>query len=141
VALARIWNSRLIDDGSTVFYMTDAQHDEAPTTRLGAPFLRRKLYVVLLLAVGVLAAIGGLIGGLDAKAFADHALLVASSLRTLPVLGQDGYLFPGAHSIVPDYTGLWIGIIVAVLGVIVLLAGVAVASTLPTFLKVWARRR
>ena len=79
----------------------------------------------------MLTAVEGLIGGLAAKASADHASLVASSPRTLPVLTHSSYLFPGAHSIVPDYTGFGIGIIVAVLGVIVLLAGIIVASTKP----------
>jgi hypothetical protein len=61
--------------------------------------------------------------------------------RRVYCLAQGGYLFPGAHSIGPDYTGLWIGIMVAVLGVIVLLAGIILASTLPTFLKLRGRRR
>jgi hypothetical protein len=107
--------------------MTDAQHSEAPTTTLGTSVPRRKLYVVLL-AVGALMAVGGFIGGLVAKTSADHASLVDSAPRALPVGGYSGYLFPGPHAIVPDYAGLSIGIIVAVLGVIVLVAGIIVAS-------------
>jgi hypothetical protein len=108
--------------------MTDAQHGEALTTTLGTPAHRRHLYVVLLLAVGVLMSVGGLIGGLVAKTSADHASRADSAPRTLLVGVYGDYLFPGPHAIVPDYTGLSIGIIVAVLGVIVLLAGIIVAS-------------
>jgi hypothetical protein len=85
----------------------------------------RNPYVVLLLAVGALTAIGGVIAGLAAKASADHALAVGSSLPTLPVHTYTQYV---SHSIAPDYTGLWIGILVAVIGVVILLAGVAAAT-------------
>jgi hypothetical protein len=108
--------------------MTDAQHSEEPTPTLGASVLRRNPYVVWLLAVGVLMVVGGLIGALVAKTSADHALLADSSPRALRTMTYSGYLFPGAHAIVPDYAGLWIGIIVAVLGVIAVLAGIIVAS-------------
>jgi hypothetical protein len=107
--------------------MTDAQHSEAPTTTLGTSVPRRNLYVVLL-AVGALMVVGGLIGGLVAKTSADHASLVDSSPRALRTMTYSGYLFPGPNAIVPDYAGLWIGIIVAVLGVIAVLAGIIVAS-------------
>jgi hypothetical protein len=108
--------------------MTDAQHGEAPTSTLGTSAPRQHLYVILLLAVGVLMAVGGLIGGLVAKTSADQASRADSAPRRLSVGSDSGYLFPGPHAIVPDYTGLSIGIIVAVLGVIVLLAGIIVAS-------------
>ncbi len=107
-------------------FMNDAQRDEAPTTTRGTAVPRRNPYVVVLLAVGGLATIGGLIWGLAAKASADHALLMASSLPTLPVHTFTQYT---SHAIVLDYTGLWTGILVAILGVIILLAGVIVAST------------
>jgi hypothetical protein len=94
----------------------------------GANVNRRNPYVVPLLALGVATAIGGVIGGLVAKAFADHAPLATSSMMTLPVYTYTQYT---ERSIGPDYTGLGIGILVAVLGVIILSAGVIVAFTKP----------
>jgi hypothetical protein len=85
---------------------------------------RRNPYVVVLLAVGALMAIGGLIWGLAAKASADHALFTAFSMHTLPVHAFTQYT---QRSVVLDYTGLWTGILVAILGVIILVAGVVVA--------------
>jgi hypothetical protein len=105
--------------------MTDAQHEETSLRR------RNRRVVAVLLAVGLSTAIGGLVGGLASKASADHATLVASSARTLAVHSYGAYLFPGANSMVPDYTGLWIGIIVAAVGLIVLVAGATVASIRP----------
>jgi hypothetical protein len=109
---------------SIVIFMSDAPQDEASATAVH----RRNPYVVVLLAVGALAAIAGLIWGLAAKASADHTALGASSMPTLPVHVYTQYT---QHFIVPDYMGLWIGLLVAVLGVIILLAGVVVAITKP----------
>jgi hypothetical protein len=104
--------------------MSDAPQDEASATA----FYRRNPYVVVLLAVGALAVIGGLIWGLAAKASAEHTVLGTSSMPTLPVHVYAQYT---QRFIVPDYMGLWIGLLVAVLGAIILLAGVVVAFTKP----------
>jgi hypothetical protein len=104
--------------------MSDAPQGEASATAVH----RRNPYVVVLLTVGALTAIGGVIWGLTAKASADHAVLGASSMPTLPVHAYTEYT---QHFIAPDYMGLWIGLLVAVLGLIILLAGVVVAFTRP----------
>jgi hypothetical protein len=109
---------------SIVIFMSDAPQDDASA----AAVHRRNPYVVVLLAVGALAAIGGLIWGLAAKASAEHTVLGASSMPTLPVHVYTQYT---QRFIVPDYMGLWIGLVVAVLGVMILLAGVVVAFTKP----------
>ncbi|MDQ1577469.1 MAG: hypothetical protein QOE21_156 [Microbacteriaceae bacterium] len=113
--------------------MTEAQQRDAPTD---AAVHRRNFYVVLLLVVGVLMAVGGLIGGLVAKAFADQISRIANSAKSLVPCGSDpiALCFPktlGHALVTADYTGLWIGILVAVLGVIVLLARSIIASTRP----------
>jgi hypothetical protein len=104
--------------------MSGARQDEAPATA----GRRRNAYVVVLLTGGALAAIGGAIWGLAAKTSADHAVLGASSMPTLPVHAYTQYT---QHFIVPDYMGLWIGLLVAVLGVVIVLAGVVVVFTKP----------
>jgi hypothetical protein len=113
--------------------MIEDQPVEGPT---GAPDrARSRRNLAWLLTAGALMAAGGLICGLAAKAFADHASLVASSARTLVCAPSSSVVCPlvpaGAHYVAPDYTGLWIGIVVAVFGAIVLLTGIIVASTKP----------
>lgn len=117
--------------------MTEAQQGAAPTTSPGTAVPRRNSYVAPLLVVGVLMAVGGLIGGLVATASADHISRVANSAKTLVSCGSDpiALCFPntlGHPLVTADYTGLWIGLIVAVLGVIVLLARIIIASTKPS---------
>jgi hypothetical protein len=104
--------------------MGNAGQDEALATAVR----RRNLYGVVLLTVGALAAIGGVIWGLAAKASADNAVFGASSMPTLPVHVYTQYT---QRSFVPDYMGLWIGLLVAALGVAILLAGVVVAFAKP----------
>ena len=104
--------------------MTDAEQGADPTPRLGARVTRRKPDVLLLLTVGTLMVVGGLIGGLFAKASAEKAAS-GSPMPTLPVHVYAQYT---AHSIVPDYTGLGIGNLVAVLGLIIVVVCVIVAS-------------
>lgn len=127
-----------LPDGRRVYSlrMTEAQQGEARTTTPDAAVPRRNSYVAPLLVVGVLVAVGGLIGGLVAKAFADHASLVANSAKVLVSCGSDPIplCFPktlGYPLVTADYTGLWIGILIAVLGVMVLLAGSIIASARP----------
>lgn len=59
--------------------MTDALHGDVPTMTSGADIRCRNPYVRSQFVFGLWMAIGGLIGGLAAKASADHAALVASS--------------------------------------------------------------
>lgn len=110
---------------SIVIFMSDAPQDDGSAA---AVHRRNPYVVVVLLAVGALAAIGGLVWGLAAKASAEHTVLGASSMPTLPVHVYTQYT---QRFIVPDYMGLWIGLLVAVLGVMILLAGVVFAFTKP----------
>ena len=105
-------------------------HGGEQTTAAGSDSGRRNRSVVLLLlVVGALMTIGGVVGGLVAKASVDRALSVASGpLRTLPVFTYTQYT-QGSQSFLPELTGPWIGSLVAVLGVAILLAAVAVATT------------
>jgi hypothetical protein len=38
------------------------------------------------------------------------------------VSSRSGYFFPGAESVAPDYLGVWVGVIIAAVGMIALLA-------------------
>ena len=106
--------------------MSDAPQNEASASAVH----RRISYVVVLLAVGALAVIGGVIWALTAKASANTVF--SAPMPTLPVYTYTQYTQHTQHfSIVPDYTGLWIGSLVAVIGLIILLAGVIVAFTKP----------
>ncbi|MFF1633270.1 hypothetical protein [Leifsonia sp. NPDC058248] len=99
------------------------------TGRAGTDPGRRNRSVLLLLVVGALVTIGGVVGGLLARASIDRALSAASGVPTLPVFTYTQYT--QAHPFLPDLTGLWIGSFVAVLGVAILLAGVVVATMKP----------
>ena len=98
-------------------------------TPVGADPGRRNRAVLLLLVVGGFVTVGGVVGGLVAKASVDHALSVASGIRTLPVFTYAQYTQTPPS--LPGLMGLWIGSLVAVLGVVILLAGVVVATTKP----------
>lgn len=74
-------------------------------------------------------AVGGVVAGLIARAAVLTSPSVGSAPQLLPVLSQTGYLFPKARASAPDGAGIWIGIIVAALGVIVLLVGGILAWT------------
>jgi hypothetical protein len=84
--------------------------------------------VVVLLGLGVATAIGGAIWALVAKASADNAARSSSSMPTLPVHEFTQYT---QHLVVPDYAGLAIGVLVAVIGVVILSAGLVVAFAKP----------
>lgn len=47
----------------------------------------------------------------------------------MPTLPVHSYVQYTQHLVAPDYTGLWVGPLVAALGLIVLLAGIVVAVT------------
>ncbi len=98
--------------------MTDA--------RLGGPSARRRLPIGLLLAVGILAIVGGVAASVVAKVTADHAQFEGSSTTAVLAVGvSNGYLFPAPA---PDYTGVWIGVTVAAIGATVLIIGLVAAS-------------
>ncbi|WP_426519596.1 hypothetical protein ACPPVQ_05920 [Diaminobutyricibacter sp. McL0618] len=104
--------------------MSDAPHNEA----FASAVHRRRPYVVVLLAVGALAVIGGVIWALTAKAV---KTVFSGPLPTLPVYTNAQFTQHTESSLVPDYTGVWIGLLVAVIGVTILLAGVVGALTKP----------
>ena len=86
--------------------------------------------------VGMLIAFGGLIGGLAAKASADHVAIIANSAKWLVASSSNPIVltFPktlGHPLVTADYTGLWVGLIVALLGVMLLSAGILLASVKP----------
>jgi len=87
-------------------------------------FHRRNPYVVLLLAVGALAVITGAARALTANL--SVSTVFKGPLATLPVHAYAQYSNFSQHSkslIVPDYSSYWIGVLVAVVGVIMFLAG------------------
>jgi hypothetical protein len=77
--------------------------------------------MTLLIAVGLSTTIGGTVTALVAKGSIDNASGASSSLPTLPV---HAYVQYTQYLVLPDYTGLWIGITLASVGVIVLVLGV-----------------
>lgn len=102
--------------------MSDALRDEAP-----AKAVRRwNPYAVALMAVGVAVVVADAIWTLVSNASAGNVVFHASSMPTLPVHSFVQYT---QHFVGPDYTGLWIGPLVAVLGLIILIAGIIVAVT------------
>ena len=82
----------------------------------------------MLAASGVLLVVGGLLGGLLSKRAADVVSHVKSSATRLiggEILSDKqmtGFAFDpsSAHYVPPDYTGFWIGMLVAALGLLAL---------------------
>jgi len=89
---------------------------------------RRNASALLLLSVGAALMALGVVVGLAASAAADRALQAASGPRTLPVLTYTQYTQAGAT--LSDFTWLWVGALIALAGLVVLMAGV-VAATKP----------
>ena len=85
----------------------------------------RRWYVLTAVLVGALLTLGGLVGGLIAKAFADHE--AGLRLQTAPC--PQSATCMGVGFAAPDYLGLWVGLVVAGLGLgilsVALLAGYA----------------
>lgn len=88
----------------------------------------RKVLVVLLFSLGAAFAFGGAITAFIAKASIGDVASTSSSIPTLPVNVYAQYT---SRLVVPDYTGVTIGIVLATVGVI-LVTGTAIA---------WATRR
>ena len=105
------------------FRLTDAQTSQ-----------RRVPPTALLAASGLLLVIGGLVGGLLAKRAADavsHAKSAATRLIGGDIVSDKqmtGFTFDpsSAHYVPPDYTGFWIGMLVAALGLLALATAVGV---------------
>jgi hypothetical protein len=105
------------------FRLTDAQASQ-----------RRVPLTALLAASGLLLVIGGLVGGLLAKHAADvvsHAKSAATRLIGGDIVSDKqmtGFTFDpsSAHYVAPDYTGFWIGMLVAALGLLALATAVGV---------------
>lgn len=85
-----------------------------------------------LLTLGALAILGGIIWVLIAQGSADHATSSASSIGVLPVHVYAQY----TQRVVHDYSALWIGAFVAVVGVLLVVAGVIVASARPRLRRI-----
>ena len=102
--------------------MNVADQDETPAS-VDAPL--RRPSVVTLLAVGALAILGGLVWELIARGSAENAALPVSSMPVLPVHVYAQY----TQRVVHDYSALWMGALVAIVGVLLVVAGVIVAST------------
>ena len=84
---------------------------------------RRRLLLTVLLGVGSLAVIAGVIWGAVAKAAVDQIVVGPSAIPTLPVHVYAQYT---QRFVAPDYSGLWAGGALAVLGLALLLAGLVV---------------
>jgi predicted MFS family arabinose efflux permease len=98
--------------------MTDAQQVATP---------RRSRTGLVLLIVGALLVIGGVVGGLVAKASADRAAK-ATGPHSLTVGSYGGFNFRFTHTSQLDYTGLWIGVAVAAVGLVVLVIGIILTA-------------
>ncbi|MDR6971605.1 hypothetical protein [Leifsonia shinshuensis] len=83
----------------------------------------RRNLVVALLAIGTTTTLLGVVFGLVMKTAAEQTN-VSSTLVTLPVGVYKQYT---QRAFVPDYTGLWIGLVVAAVGALVLIAALVVA--------------
>jgi hypothetical protein len=100
--------------------MTDPHQTEGPAVG------RASVLIGLLLGVGSFAVLVGLTVAGRAQTF-----LVPSAVRgplaTLPVSTQTGYLFPNTPPPAADQAGLWLGVGVVALGVVLASAGVVLA--------------
>lgn len=90
----------------------------------GADRARPRPYVVWLIGAGALATVIGVVWVLIAFESAQQATTFSGPIPTLPVFTYAQY---SQRDIVPDYTGLLFGLIVAGNGALVLLAGSIVA--------------
>jgi hypothetical protein len=89
---------------------------------------RRRLVSLVLLAVGAVVAVAGAFVTVTAAAAFDRAVRAASVIPTLPVGVYKQYT---QHLAVPDDGGVRLGIAVAVVGVLVVAAGIVVAVRRP----------
>ncbi len=94
----------------------------------GAARVQPRPYVVWLIGAGALATVVGVVWGLIAFESAQQSTTLSGPMPTLPVNTYAQYT---QHPVVPDYTGLWLGLIVAGVGALVLLAGAVAAFARP----------
>ncbi|WP_431277166.1 hypothetical protein [Leifsonia poae] len=80
--------------------------------------------VVSLVAVGALAVFGGVIGAVVTKAAADRVSNAVPAMQTLPVYTYTQYT---QHLLVPDYAGIRVWVLLALLGMIAALTGLFIA--------------
>jgi predicted permease len=84
-----------------------------------------------LIVPGALLALGGTIAGLAAKRSAEIASSIASSAKRLisPLSNPLALEFDptSAQPVPPDYTGFWLGMIVAAIGALAVVMGVVIA--------------
>ncbi|MFF2050742.1 hypothetical protein ACFVU2_04000 [Leifsonia sp. NPDC058194] len=99
--------------------MTDAPR-ESGQSGAHAPLGRWSPAAVLLVALGAVLAIGGVAGALIVATSAAR-LSQDGAPRTLPVFVYTQYT---QRLVAPDYTGLWIGVAVAAIGAIAVVAGI-----------------
>ncbi|MCI0156648.1 hypothetical protein KNO15_08055 [Leifsonia shinshuensis] len=81
-------------------------------------------YLVWLLGIGGLVTVVGVVWAFAAIEAAGRSAAGSGPMMTLPVGVYTQYT---QRSIVPDYTGLWLALIVTVIGALVLLAGAVTA--------------
>ena len=110
--------------------MTDGYEGQLLKPGRGITAFRVRALVALLLLIGAVIATGGVIVGRSAQAAADHAAAAASSPQLLPVFAHSKTFFPEA-SLTPDYSGLFAGVGIAVVGMVIVLAGLMLASRNP----------
>ncbi len=84
-------------------------------------------YILWLLGAGALATAVGVVWAFAAIEAAGRAM-ASGPMMTLPVNVYTQYT---QRSIMPDYTGLWLALVVAGIGVLVLLAGAVAAFVRP----------
>ncbi|WP_085368280.1 hypothetical protein [Leifsonia sp. NCR5] len=87
--------------------------------------------ITALLVVGALATIGGLIVTWVARPVDTIVVISKGPIPTLPVNTYTQYTQAGTSMpVIPvaDYSGMWIGIVIGVIGVALLLTGVVLAA-------------
>jgi hypothetical protein len=85
-------------------------------------------YILWLLGAGALATAVGVVWAFAAIEAAGRSVSDSGPMMTLPVNVYTQYT---QRSIVPDYTGLWLALVLAGIGVLVLLAGAVAAFVRP----------
>lgn len=84
---------------------------------------RHRRSSVWLIALGALVAISGIAWAITAKVAADDSSLGSTVMHTLPVHAYTQYT-QVAHA---DYTGLWIGVSIAIIGLVLAFLGLVSA--------------
>ncbi|MGN7797819.1 hypothetical protein [Leifsonia sp. 22587] len=85
---------------------------------------RRRRLIPSLIVAGASLAVFGVLFAIVEKVSAEQGTTSPTTMVTLPVGVYTQYTQRG---FVPDYTGLWIGLVVAAVGALVLIAALVVA--------------